>query len=69
MFITREKFPQVRQLLTTFPEDTQKILDKIPGFEDVGEILKRIEVQPRFEQQDPKGIRMCASVLRAALGL
>ena len=67
VYYKRKVSSQVRQLLTTFPEDTQKILDKIPGFEDVGEILKRIEVQPRFEEQDPKGIRMCASVLRAAL--
>lgn len=67
VYYKRKVSSQVRQLLTKFPEDTQKILDKIPGFEEVGEILKRIDVQPRFELEDPKGIRLCASILRAAL--
>ena len=35
--------------------------------EDIGEILKRVEVQPRFEEPDIKHIRLCASILRAAL--
>ena len=67
VYFKRKVSSKIRQLLIQFPQDTQNLLDKIPGLEDIGEILKRVDVQPRFEDPDAKQIRLCASVLRAAL--
>ena len=67
VYFKRKVSSKIRQLLIQFPQDTQNLLDKIPGLEDIGEILKRVDVQPRFEEPDAKHIRLCASVLRAAL--
>jgi len=53
--------------LAEFPQDTQKILDKIPGLEEIGEILNRVDVQPRFEENDNRNIRLYASILRVCL--
>ena len=57
----------VRKLLAEFPKDTQKILDKIPGLEEIGEILQRVDVQPRFEEYDDRNIRISASILKVCL--
>ena len=67
VYFKRKVSSQVKQLLAKFPDDTQNMLEKIPGFDEVGEILKKIEVQPRYEEDDQKGIRLAASILRAAL--
>ena len=57
----------VRKLLAEFLKDTQKILDKIPGLEEIGEILQRVDVQPRFEEYDDRNIRISASILKVCL--
>jgi hypothetical protein len=54
-------------MVARFPEDTQKLIGKIPGLEDVGEILVKLAVQHRFEEDDGSGIRKAASILRVAL--
>ena len=59
--------PQVKEMVARFPEDTQKLIGKIPGLEDVGEILVKLAVQHRFEEDDGSGIRKAASILRVAL--
>jgi len=64
----KRKVPSpVKKLLAEFPQDTQKILDKIPGLEEIGEILNRVDVQPRFEENDDRNIRLYASILRVCL--
>jgi CheY-like chemotaxis protein len=64
----KRKVPSpVKKLLAEFPQDTQKILDKIPGLEEIGEILNRVDVQPRFEENDNRNIRLYASILRVCL--
>ena len=49
------------------PEETASIIDKIPGLEEVGEILNKIDVQHRFEVDDSEGLRLTASILKVAL--
>jgi response regulator RpfG family c-di-GMP phosphodiesterase len=63
----RDLTPQVKEMVARFPEDTQKLIGKIPGLEDVGEILVKLAVQHRFEEDDGSGIRKAASILRVAL--
>ena len=57
----------VKSLLSKFPEDTRNILNKIPGLEEIGEILKSVDVQYRFEQEKEDGVRIAASILKVAL--
>ena len=58
---------EVKALLAKFPEDTRNILNKNPGLEEVGEILKSVDIQYRFEQEKEDGIRIAASILKVAL--
>ena len=58
---------EVKEMVKKLPEDTQKIIQKIPGLEEVGEILNKLDIQYRFEVLDHDGIRLSASILRVAL--
>ena len=63
----REKLPpEIKIMLRELPTETLKIVDLIPGLEDVGEILQRLDVQPKFEPDDSSGIR--ASGLYHSIG-
>ena len=63
----RELALEVRQMVKQLPDDTQLLIEKIPGLEEVGEILGKLTVQHRFEEDDETGLRKAASVLRVAL--
>ncbi|MDC0156526.1 response regulator [Verrucomicrobia bacterium] len=63
----RELALEVRQMVKQLPDDTQLLIEKIPGLEDVGEILGKLTVQHRFEEDDDTGLRKAASILRVAL--
>lgn len=67
VYYKKELTPGVKEMVRKFPEDTEKILEKIPGLEDVGEILGKLAVQHRFEENDDSGLRRAASILRVAL--
>ena len=67
VYYKKELTPAVKEMVRKFPEDTEKILEKIPGLEDVGEILGKLAVQHRFEENDDSGLRRAASILRVAL--
>ena len=54
----------VKEMVRKFPDDTQKLIEKIPGLEEVGEILEKLAIQHRFETEDGSGIRKAASILR-----
>lgn len=58
---------EVKALVKDLPNETQKILNLIPGLEEVGEILQRIDIQPKYEMDDGSGIRTAASILRLSL--
>jgi CheY-like chemotaxis protein len=58
---------EVKALLNELPEETLKIVDLIPGLEDVREILQLMDVQPKFKPEDGSGIRTGASILRVAI--
>ena len=57
----------VKEMVRRFTDDTQKLIEKIPGLEEVGEILEKLAIQHRFETEDGSGIRKAASILRVAL--
>lgn len=64
----REKLsPEIKIMLRELPEETLKVVDMIPGLEEVREILQRLDVQPKFELGDQSGIRIGASIIRVAL--
>lgn len=63
----RELAHEVRQMVKQLPNDTQLLIEKIPGLEEVGEILGKLTVQHRFEEDDKTGLRKAASILRVAL--
>ena len=63
----RELAHEVRQMVKQLPDDTQLLIEKIPGLEEVGEILGKLTVQHRFEEDDKTGLRKAASILRVAL--
>jgi len=63
----RDLSPEVKELVRRLPEDTQSLIEKIPGLEEVGEILRKLAVQHRFEHDDGSGIRKAASILHVAL--
>ena len=67
VYYRKDLTKEVKSLLAKFPEDTRNILNKIPGLEEVGEILKCVDIQYRFEQEKPDGIRIAASILKVAL--
>lgn len=58
---------ETKAMVRELPVETLKIVDLIPGLEDIREILQRIDVQPKFELEDGSGVRTAASILRAAL--
>ena len=57
----------VKELVRQLPKDTQKVIEKIPGLEEVDQILQKVDIQYRFDQNDETGVRLLASVLRVAL--
>ncbi len=59
--------PEVKAMIRELPEETLKIVDLIPGLEDIREILQRVDIQPKYEVEDGSGIRTAASVLRVGL--
>jgi CheY-like chemotaxis protein len=63
----RELSPEVKKVVKQLPDDTQNLIKKIPGLEDIGEILGKLAIQHRFEEKDEFGLRKAASVLRVAL--
>ena len=68
MFITKENLTRkLKEMVKQLPADTQKVVEKIPGLEDVCKILQKVDIQYRFEENDATGIRLLASVLRVAL--
>ena len=67
VYYRKDLSKEVKVLFRKFPEDTRNILNKIPGLEEVGEILKSIDIQYRFEQEKEDGIRLAASILKVAL--
>ena len=58
---------EVKEIVKRLPEETASIIDKIPGLEEVGEILNKIDIQHRFEDDDAEGLRLAASILKVAL--
>jgi len=67
VYYKKDLTPAVKEMLGKFPDDTQNLIEKIPGLEEVGEILVKLAVQHRFEEDDGSGIRKAASILRVAL--
>lgn len=67
VYYKRELALEVRQMVKQLPDDTQLLIEKIPGLEEVGEILAKLTVQHRFEEDDETGLRKAASILRVAL--
>lgn len=63
----KELNQELKALVLDLPKETQKILDLIPGLEDIKQILQKIDVQPKFEVDDGSGIRTIASILRLCL--
>jgi len=59
--------PETKAMVRDLPEETLKIIDLIPGLEDVREILQRIDIQPQFELDDGSGVRTAASIIRVGL--
>ncbi len=58
---------EIKAMIRDLPEETLKIVDLIPGLEDIREILQRVDIQPKFEVEDGTGIRTAASILRVGL--
>lgn len=67
VYYKRELPLEVRKMVKQLPEDTQRLIEKIPGLEEIGEILDKLAVQHRFEEEDGSGLRKAASILRIAL--
>ena len=67
VYYKKDLTASVKEMVRKFPDDTQKLIEKIPGLEEVGEILVKLSVQHRFEKEDGSGIRKAASILRVAL--
>ena len=67
VYYKKDLTSSVKEMVRRFPDDTQKLIEKIPGLEEVGEILEKLAIQHRFETEDGSGIRKAASILRVAL--
>ncbi|MEK9632334.1 MAG: response regulator [Opitutae bacterium] len=67
VYYKKDLTSSVKEMVRKFPDDTQKLIEKIPGLEEVGEILEKLAIQHRFETEDGSGIRKAASILRVAL--
>ena len=63
----RKLSSELKEIVKRLPEDTTNIIEKIPGLEEIGEILDKVEIQHRYEEDDPNGIRIGASILKVAL--
>jgi len=63
----RDLSSEVKKLVKQVPIDTQNLISKIPGLEEVDAILQKLEIQHRFEKEDGSGVRSLASILRVAL--
>ena len=63
----RELSPEVKKVVKQLPDDTQKLIEKIPALEDIGESLGKLTIQHRFEEKDESGLRKAASILHVAL--
>ena len=63
----KELNQELKKLVLELPNETQKVLDLIPGLEDIQAILQRIDIQPKFEVEDGSGIRTIASILKLCL--
>ena len=58
---------ETKLMVRELPDETLKIVDLIPGLEDIREILQRTDIQPKFELEDGSGVRTAASILRVGL--
>ena len=58
---------EIKSMIKDLPDETLKMIDLIPGLEDIREILQRIDIQPKFEIDNGSGIRTAASILRVSL--
>ena len=58
---------EVKKLVKQVPIDTQNLITKIPGLEEVDEILQKMDIQHRFEKDDGSGVRTLASIVRVSL--
>ena len=67
VYYKKDLTSSVKEMVRKFPDDTQKLIEKIPGLEEVGEILEKLAIQHRFETEDGSGIRKASSILRVAL--
>ena len=67
VYYKRKLETEVKEIVKRLPQETATIIDKIPGLEEVGEILNKIDVQHRFEVDDSEGLRLTASILKVAL--
>jgi response regulator RpfG family c-di-GMP phosphodiesterase len=67
VYHNRKLSSEVKEMVKKLPEDTKKIIQKIPGLEEVGEILNKLDIQYRFETPDSEGLRLSASILKVAL--
>ena len=56
VYYKRKLETEIKEIVKRLPEETATIIDKIPGLEEVGEILSKIGVQHRFEEDDPEGL-------------
>tara|TARA_A100001015_G_C15031484_1_gene733522 strand:+ start:187 stop:1338 length:1152 start_codon:yes stop_codon:yes gene_type:complete len=63
----RELAAEVKKIVKRLPGETSNIINKIPGLEEVGQMLEKVDVQHRFEADDEEGIRLGASILKVAL--
>ncbi len=67
VYYKKELSSEVKKLVKQVPVDTQNLIAKIPGLEEVDAILQKLEVQHRYEKDDGTGVRLLASILRVAL--
>jgi len=58
---------ETKSMVRELPDETLKIVDLIPGLEDIREILQRTDIQPKFELEDGSGVRTAASIIRVGL--
>lgn len=64
----REKLsPEIKVMLRDLPQETLKVVDLIPGLEEVREILQLLDIQPKFDPVNSSGVRLGASILRLCL--
>ena len=67
MSITKESSHSCPEVIGRIPQRYPENFRQIPGLEEIGEILQRVDVQPRFEEYDDRNIRIAASILRVCL--